>query len=442
MSSAKHILSQIANVWFENEKDYGRIRLLISFFRNLLAISDIEAGVGSSAESVLQSSLQEVLLNLLTKTQVVDILIGLAASIDEPDHHDWNLVIMEIFNFYFCLGGKKVDAAVRLLVHKGKREMVEWVIKELERRLQRERRPGMNLLDVTDHSTALEDPATSLARAVQKDFQLRLLLKQIELEEGEDDRGKWLFPRELSVDTMEELLFTIKESIEMAEARNTKEDPSNFVRKKVQYRKRKSGNNSDDDNFSGEDAQHNGNGGDDVEVAESEPGGTGNFHEEKPVSSKFIGDADDELNDPDFFERELIQREINRRNIETALRSGRDEPEAEKLSSEAATKAKVVKTQLKPKRGRKGREPSESLGEGAKRLRNILEALNSDTDDGHDIESGGMISSDSCEDDADSETDGSVQSGYSFQHIENKWRHGICYKSSSGNFELNIKRKY
>ncbi|KAI8809346.1 timeless protein-domain-containing protein [Cladochytrium replicatum] len=97
----RDLLVEVLKIEEKTEKDYGRIRLLISFFRNLLAISDIEAGIGSSAEGFLRSSLQEVLVNLLSKTQVVDILIGLAASIDEPDHHDWNLVIMEIFYLLF-----------------------------------------------------------------------------------------------------------------------------------------------------------------------------------------------------------------------------------------------------------------------------------------------------------------------------------------------------
>ncbi|KAI8809347.1 hypothetical protein BJ742DRAFT_233917 [Cladochytrium replicatum] len=337
--------------------------------------------------------------------------------------------------------------------------MVEWVIKGLESAITKRK-------ETTDDATgseaifSMDVPAASLARAVQKDFQLRLLLKQMKLEEGEDDRGNWLFPRVLRTETMEELLIAIKQSIEMAVARNRKEDPHKFVRKKVQYRKRKNGADSDDDGSSSENLQREGDG-EDFGLAERALGTAGKqrkrrkkFVEEteelieqptrrrkgstkkQPVSSKFIGDTDDELNDPDFFERELIQREVNRRNIEAALRAGREDPEGEKQPSTSSTTAKVA-TQQKHKRGRKGREPSKSLEEGAERLYKIVAALNSDTDDDHNKHSSATTSSNSSEDEADSESDSSVQSGPSrsaeVRRMPNRRHHALASKTSTTN---------
>ncbi|KAJ3124613.1 Topoisomerase 1-associated factor 1 [Physocladia obscura] len=79
-------------------RDNARIRLIITLFRNLLAIRD---SVSGSSDSYHTSSLQEKLLVCLHEASVTNLILTFAAQMDEKEFSVYNTLILEIVYLIF-----------------------------------------------------------------------------------------------------------------------------------------------------------------------------------------------------------------------------------------------------------------------------------------------------------------------------------------------------
>jgi replication fork protection complex subunit Tof1/Swi1 len=78
------------------EKDQARLRLLLCLVRNVLAIADSVDSVASSKEQYWNSTLQEDLIVLMKAENMLDLIISLAASANEPEFRQWSALMLEI----------------------------------------------------------------------------------------------------------------------------------------------------------------------------------------------------------------------------------------------------------------------------------------------------------------------------------------------------------
>ncbi|KAJ3148043.1 Topoisomerase 1-associated factor 1 [Geranomyces michiganensis] len=83
------------------ERDHGLIGLVLTLFRNLLAIKDTQTNVLSTGEKYIRSTMQEDLIVCLQKTEIIPFLLSFAGSLTEREFSDWNVIIMEIFYYMF-----------------------------------------------------------------------------------------------------------------------------------------------------------------------------------------------------------------------------------------------------------------------------------------------------------------------------------------------------
>ncbi|KAJ3135876.1 Topoisomerase 1-associated factor 1 [Geranomyces variabilis] len=83
------------------ERDHGIIGLVLTLFRNLLAIRDTQTDVLSTGEKYIRSTLQESLIVCLNKAEIIPLLLSFAGSVDQREFSDWNMTIMEVFYYMF-----------------------------------------------------------------------------------------------------------------------------------------------------------------------------------------------------------------------------------------------------------------------------------------------------------------------------------------------------
>ncbi|TPX58885.1 hypothetical protein PhCBS80983_g02824 [Powellomyces hirtus] len=83
------------------ERDHAFIGLILTLFRNLLAIRDTQTHVLSTGEKYIRSTLQEHLIISMSKTDIIPLLLSFAGSLSEREYSDWNLTIMEVFYYLF-----------------------------------------------------------------------------------------------------------------------------------------------------------------------------------------------------------------------------------------------------------------------------------------------------------------------------------------------------
>ncbi|KAJ3147608.1 Topoisomerase 1-associated factor 1 [Geranomyces variabilis] len=83
------------------ERDHGIIGLVLTLFRNLLAIKDTQTDVLSTGEKYIRSTLQESLIVCLNKAEIIPLLLSFAGSLDQREFSDWNMTIMEVFYYMF-----------------------------------------------------------------------------------------------------------------------------------------------------------------------------------------------------------------------------------------------------------------------------------------------------------------------------------------------------
>ncbi|KAI9346962.1 timeless protein-domain-containing protein [Obelidium mucronatum] len=96
------LLKSLAIPWRDRrEKDNAKIRLILTLFRNLLAIKDPEASVGASSEFHYRASLQEKLLLCFYNANVLQLILTFAASMEEKEFSDYNMIILEIVYLMF-----------------------------------------------------------------------------------------------------------------------------------------------------------------------------------------------------------------------------------------------------------------------------------------------------------------------------------------------------
>ncbi|KAI8832846.1 timeless protein-domain-containing protein [Chytriomyces cf. hyalinus JEL632] len=84
-----------------SEKDNAKIRLIITLFRNLLAIKDPQVSAAASAENYYRASLQEKLIVAFNKSNVLSLILTFAASMDEKEFSDYNMLVLEIVFLLF-----------------------------------------------------------------------------------------------------------------------------------------------------------------------------------------------------------------------------------------------------------------------------------------------------------------------------------------------------
>ncbi|KAJ3060168.1 Topoisomerase 1-associated factor 1 [Podochytrium sp. JEL0797] len=96
------LLKSLAIPWRDRSaKENAKIRLIITLFRNLLAIRDPEVTGGASAEFQYRASLQEKLIICFHNTNVLAIFLTFAASMDEKEFSDYNMLILEVVHLLF-----------------------------------------------------------------------------------------------------------------------------------------------------------------------------------------------------------------------------------------------------------------------------------------------------------------------------------------------------
>ncbi|KAJ3023466.1 UNVERIFIED_CONTAM: Topoisomerase 1-associated factor 1, partial [Siphonaria sp. JEL0065] len=83
------------------DKDNAKIRLILTLFRNLLAIRDPEASTGASAEFHYRASLQEKLLECFYETNVLQLVLTFAASMEEKEFCGFNFLVLELVYLVF-----------------------------------------------------------------------------------------------------------------------------------------------------------------------------------------------------------------------------------------------------------------------------------------------------------------------------------------------------
>ncbi|KAJ3350857.1 Topoisomerase 1-associated factor 1 [Entophlyctis luteolus] len=84
-----------------SEKENAKIRLILSLFRNLLAIKDPQASVVASGDSYFQASLQERLVGAFHQAKVFELILTFASSMEEKEFRGYNMLILEIVHLIF-----------------------------------------------------------------------------------------------------------------------------------------------------------------------------------------------------------------------------------------------------------------------------------------------------------------------------------------------------
>ncbi|KAI9344804.1 timeless protein-domain-containing protein [Zopfochytrium polystomum] len=83
------------------ERDSAKIRIILLLFRNLLAMRDPLATSTASTEDFLRMNLSEHIIAKMHAAGILDVLLTFAASLDQREFNDWNMIILEIFHLLF-----------------------------------------------------------------------------------------------------------------------------------------------------------------------------------------------------------------------------------------------------------------------------------------------------------------------------------------------------
>ncbi|TPX63475.1 hypothetical protein SpCBS45565_g06554 [Spizellomyces sp. 'palustris'] len=119
-----------------SDRDNGLIGLILTLFRNLLAIKDVQAAVTATTEKYMQSTLQEHLIQCMEKADIIQLLLSFAGSMDQREYAEWNLILMEIFYYFF------LERDPEAILAESKTASIELarLLEEEERRKRREAR--------------------------------------------------------------------------------------------------------------------------------------------------------------------------------------------------------------------------------------------------------------------------------------------------------------
>ncbi|KND02940.1 uncharacterized protein SPPG_02019 [Spizellomyces punctatus DAOM BR117] len=119
-----------------SDRDNGLIGLILTLFRNLLAIKDVQAAVTSTTEKYMQSTLQEHLIQCMEKADIIQLLLSFAGSMDQREYAEWNLILMEVFYYFF------LERDPEAILAESKTASIELarLLEEEERRKRREAR--------------------------------------------------------------------------------------------------------------------------------------------------------------------------------------------------------------------------------------------------------------------------------------------------------------
>ncbi|KAI8608833.1 timeless protein-domain-containing protein [Chytriomyces sp. MP71] len=98
-----HVLVKSLSIPYRErkEKDSAKIRLILTLFRNLLAIRDPQASAGASSESHFRASLQERVIVSFSAANVLHLILTFAASMDEREFAEYNTLILEMVFLIF-----------------------------------------------------------------------------------------------------------------------------------------------------------------------------------------------------------------------------------------------------------------------------------------------------------------------------------------------------
>ncbi|KAJ3108672.1 Topoisomerase 1-associated factor 1 [Phlyctochytrium planicorne] len=104
LSKILQLLLRIASIPFRKRQpsDEARIRIILFFLRNLLAVRDSSSTATSSSEKYVQSTLQEQLIVAYKKANVIELILTMAGSLKEREFQDYKAVILEIIYYMFC----------------------------------------------------------------------------------------------------------------------------------------------------------------------------------------------------------------------------------------------------------------------------------------------------------------------------------------------------
>lgn len=85
------------------EDDWKLVQLVLTLFRNILAIQEITLGQKASGEATQLLCLADSFLELMFQENVMDLILVLTQHMDEPSGYlqQENLLLLEIFHYLF-----------------------------------------------------------------------------------------------------------------------------------------------------------------------------------------------------------------------------------------------------------------------------------------------------------------------------------------------------
>lgn len=89
------------------EKEHARLRLILCLVRNVLSINDAIDSMSSSNSKFWNSTLQEDLIVLMKQEFILDFIISMAATANEPEFRPWSALLLEIV--YYIFRDRSVD---------------------------------------------------------------------------------------------------------------------------------------------------------------------------------------------------------------------------------------------------------------------------------------------------------------------------------------------
>ncbi|KAJ3183557.1 Topoisomerase 1-associated factor 1 [Gaertneriomyces sp. JEL0708] len=79
------------------DRDHAIIGLILTLFRNLLAITDVQSGASGTVSTWLNSQLQEKLLIAMDSSDALQLLLSFAGSASHRDYAEYSQILLDIF---------------------------------------------------------------------------------------------------------------------------------------------------------------------------------------------------------------------------------------------------------------------------------------------------------------------------------------------------------
>ncbi|KAI8359421.1 timeless protein-domain-containing protein [Mortierella sp. GBAus27b] len=126
-------------------RDQAVIRLGLSLFRNLVAITDVEATVSGTMDQFISSIMQEELLERFQKDHILDLFATLASSASDGQLSEWNVLTLE--TLYYIFEGIDPDDLIPPLSGRVRNTQLQELLQKEEREKKTQMTAGMKRHD-------------------------------------------------------------------------------------------------------------------------------------------------------------------------------------------------------------------------------------------------------------------------------------------------------